>query len=63
VLGASATELLHPSCGVGQVSTNGDAPRHPHFGRSFVCRTVRSSSERCSNSPVAGGLLANLWAR
>ena len=36
-------------------------PPPTRIGLSFVCRTVRSSSEPRSNSLVAGSLLASLW--
>jgi hypothetical protein len=49
------TELLRTPAGYVTVKTNTWCPSpRAHFGQPLVCRTVRSSNEPRSSSPVAG---------
>src|SRR5712671_6103191 len=52
---ATHAELPRASTSIGDRQNKHPVP-FAHFGQSLVCRTVRSSSEPRSNSPVTGSL-------
>src|SRR5712691_12794570 len=57
---ATHAELTGASSRVGHRQDEYMMPR-AHFGHPLVCRTVRSSSEPRSNSPVTGNLPTSFW--